>query len=85
MAIDQAREARDAVQRVTVDPRILDYIVELVHTTREPASVNSDLPRLIQHGASPRATIALTQASRAHAFLEGRSYVTPHDTKSVAL
>ena len=63
----------------------MDYIVDIVHTTREPASAGlSDLSGLIEFGASPRATISLAQASRAHAFLRGRAFVTPDDVKAIA-
>ncbi len=77
--------ARAVCRRIHVDAKIRDYIVDLVHATREPVEAGLDIGRLIEFGASPRATIALTHASRAHAFLEGRGYVTPHDVKSVAM
>ena len=68
-----------------MDERIVDYIVEIVHATREPAESSlKELEPLIEFGASPRATIALAQASRAHAFLRGRTFVTPDDVKSIA-
>src|SRR4029078_2585109 len=68
-----------------MDERIVDYIVEIVHATRSPAeSGMKDLVPLIEFGASPRATIALAQASRAHAFLRGRTFVTPEDVKAIA-
>ena len=63
----------------------MDYIVDLVHATRQPKDVGAgDLTPLIEFGASPRATIALAQASRAHAFLRGRAFVTPDDVKAIA-
>ena len=68
-----------------MDERIMDYIVDIVHATREPAAAGlADLKPLIEFGASPRATIALAQASRAHAFLRGRAFVTPDDVKAIA-
>jgi MoxR-like ATPase len=68
-----------------MDDRIMDYIVDIVHATREPGSAGlQDLVPLIEFGASPRATIALAQAGRAHAFLRGRSFVTPDDVKAIA-
>jgi MoxR-like ATPase len=68
-----------------MDERIVDYIVDIVHATRMPAEAGmKDLAPLIEFGASPRATIALAQASRAHAFLRGRTYVTPDDIKAIA-
>ena len=68
-----------------MDDRIVDYIVDIVHATREPAAAGlKDLAPLIEFGASPRATISLAQASRAHAFLRGRAFVTPDDVKAIA-
>ncbi len=80
---DQILEARTVVNSIYVDDRVKDYIVDLVWATREPASYNLKLDGLIRYGASPRATIYLTLAAKAHAFLNGRGYVTPHDVKSV--
>jgi MoxR-like ATPase len=78
-------EARHRIAELYMDERIVDYIVEIVHATREPAESGlKDLAPLIEFGASPRATIALAQASRAHAFLRGRTFVTPDDVKSIA-
>jgi MoxR-like ATPase len=78
-------EARHRIADLYMDERIVDYIVEIVHATRSPAeSGMKDLAPLIEFGASPRATIALAQASRAHAFLRGRTFVTPDDVKSIA-
>ena len=78
-------EARHRIADLYMDERIVDYIVEIVHSTRSPAeSGMKDLAPLIEFGASPRATIALAQASRAHAFLRGRTFVTPEDVKSIA-
>ena len=74
-----------AVRRVHIDETLKDYIVELVLATRDPASYRLDeLAPLIAYGASPRATIYLAQAARAHAFIDGRGYVTPEDVKAVA-
>jgi MoxR-like ATPase len=68
-----------------MDERIVDYIVDIVHATRAPDEVGlAELVPLIEYGASPRATIFLAQASRAHAFLRGRSFVTPDDVKAIA-
>jgi MoxR-like ATPase len=78
-------DARHRIAELYMDERIVDYIVEIVHATRAPAeSGMKDLAPLIEFGASPRATIALAQASRAHAFLRGRTFVTPEDVKSIA-
>ena len=81
----QILDARRRIAELYVDERIVDYIVDIVHATRAPRDAGlADLAPLIEFGASPRATIALAQASRAHAFLRGRTYVTPDDVKSVA-
>ncbi len=78
-------DARRRIADLYMDERIVDYIVEIVHATRRPAEARlKDLVPLIEFGASPRATIALAQASRAHAFLRGRTYVTPDDVKAIA-
>jgi MoxR-like ATPase len=78
-------EARGRIADLYMDDRIVDYIVDLVHATREPKAAGLDeLVPLIEFGASPRATIALAQASRAHAFLRGRAFVTPDDVKAIA-
>jgi len=72
------------VNSVYIDPAVRQYIVELVHTTRFPAKVDTGLKNLIRAGASPRATINLALASRAKAFMDGRSFVTPQDIKDLA-
>jgi MoxR-like ATPase len=75
--------ARGVVNQVYIDDRVKDYIVDVVWATREPATYNLRLEGLIRYGASPRATIYLALGARAHAFLNGRGYVTPQDIKSV--
>src|SRR6187551_464186 len=81
----QILEARHRITELYMDERIMDYIVDIVHATREPAAAGlADLAPLIEFGASPRATISLAQASRAHAFLRGRAFVTPDDIKAIA-
>ncbi len=78
-------DARHRITELYMDDRVMDYIVDIVLATREPANAGlNDLVPLIEFGASPRATIALAQASRAHAFLRGRSFVTPDDVKAIA-
>ncbi len=78
-------DARRRIAELYMDERIIDYIVELVHSTRHPADAGcAELVPLVEFGASPRATIALGQAARAHAFLRGREFVTPDDVKSIA-
>jgi MoxR-like ATPase len=76
---------REVVKEVYMDDRIKDYIVQLVFATRKPQEFKLDLKDLIQFGASPRATIFLAQAARAHAFVKGRGYVTPEDIKAVGM
>jgi MoxR-like ATPase len=77
--------ARQRIAELYVDERVVDYIVDIVHATRFPKDAKlDDLVPLIEFGASPRATLALTQAARAHAFLRDRAYVTPDDVKAIA-
>jgi len=78
--LDRAREAMHAIY---VDDRIKDYAVRLVHATRRPKEFKLDLEGLVQYGASPRATLALIAAGRAHAFIRGRGFVSPEDVKAV--
>jgi MoxR-like ATPase len=81
----QIMDARRRIADLYMDERIVDYIVDIVHATREPAAAGlAELAPLVEFGASPRATIALAQASRAHAFLRGRTFVTPDDVKALA-
>ncbi len=77
--------ARETVRQVYVDDKIKEYVLDLVLTTRNPGSNGlSDLKNLIEFGASPRASISLITAARAHAFLNGRGFVTPEDIKQMA-
>jgi MoxR-like ATPase len=80
---DMIVRSRDIVNRVFIDDRVKDYIVDLIWATRRPGDYQLGMDGLVRYGASPRATIYLTLAARAHAFIEGRGYVTPHDVKSV--
>jgi MoxR-like ATPase len=82
---EEVIRARDIVNRIFIDDRVKDYIVDIVWATRRPEEYHLGMEGLIRYGASPRATINLTLASRAHAFLNGRGYVTPQDIKSVGL
>jgi MoxR-like ATPase len=75
--------ARGIVNQIYVDDRVKDYIVDIVWASRQPAAHGLKLDGMIRYGASPRATIYLTLAAKAHAFLNGRGYVTPQDVKSV--
>jgi MoxR-like ATPase len=68
-----------------MDQKVVDYIVDVVRATREPAAIGlPELKPLIAFGASPRASIYLAQAARAHAYLRGRAYVVPEDVKAMA-
>ena len=82
---DDLLRARTMVQQIYVDEKIKEYVLDLVFATRYPTrSGLSDLENLISYGASPRATIYLIMAARAHAFLKGRGFVTPEDIKQIA-
>jgi MoxR-like ATPase len=76
--------SREVVNHIYIDEKVRDYIVDLVLATRDPKAYRLNFPGWIQYGASPRATISLTLAARALAFLQGRAYVTPQDVKEVA-
>jgi MoxR-like ATPase len=79
------QSARNVVNQVYMDEKVKDYIVDLVFATRKPEDYLVDAKDLIQYGASPRASIFLAKAAKAHAFISGRGYVTPEDVKSVGL
>ena len=82
----QILSARKTVEQVYLDPKLKEYIVDLVHATRTPADYGlSDLKPYMESGASPRATIYLTRAARGQAFLNHRGYVIPEDIKSVGM
>jgi MoxR-like ATPase len=76
-------EMRKVVDQIYMDDKIKRYIVDIVFATRKPEDFGLKLSQYIQYGASPRATINLALASKAHALLEGRGYVTPQDVKSI--
>jgi len=78
-------DARHVVNMLFVDDKVRDYIVDIVLATRPPIAAGLNLNGYVQNGASPRATIALTLAARAMAFLNGRHFVTPQDVKTVAM
>jgi MoxR-like ATPase len=81
---EQLLHARHVVRDVYVDDRVKNYIVDVVFATREPTQKGlAELGPLIEYGASPRASIALNLAARAHAFLRHRGYVTPEDVKAI--
>ena len=82
---DEIIRSRGIVNDIYVDERVKDYIVNIVWATRDPAASKLKLDGMIRYGASPRATIFLTLAAKANAFIAGRGYVTPQDVKSMGL
>ena len=84
-SVDDLLQARAVLGLLRMEDVISRYIVELVHATRFPAEAGLDIGRFVEFGASPRATLSLAAAARAHAFLEGRGYVTPDDVKAIGL
>jgi MoxR-like ATPase len=77
--------ARDLVRQVFVDDKVKHYVVDLVAATRDPAAAGvPQLANLIENGASPRASINLVKVAKAHALLQGRNFISPHDVKTVA-
>lgn len=77
-------DARKIVNEVYIDDKIIDYILNIIFASRFPKKYQVDIEGLLMFGASPRASIALKNASKARAFLNGRAYVTPHDVKQLA-
>jgi MoxR-like ATPase len=75
--------ARKIMHQIYMDDKVKKYIVDIVYASRDPKKYNLDLESLISYGASPRATIYLHLAAKAHAFLRGRAYVTPDDVKII--
>ncbi len=80
---DQIAEVRSVVDEIYIDEKIKDYIVDIVCATREPKKYGIEMGNFINYGASPRATIYLAIAAKAHAFIQQRGYVTPQDIKSI--
>ena len=78
-------DVRSVVDEIYIDDKIKDYIVNIVCATRDPKAYGLDLAQFISFGASPRATIFLAVAAKAHAFLRQRAYVTPQDIKSIGM
>jgi MoxR-like ATPase len=79
-------QARSVINQIYIDEKIRDYIINLVHATRDPAAYHlPELAGFIEYGASPRASIYLNQAARGHAFLRRRGYVTPEDIKAIGV
>ena len=83
---EQLIAARKTVDQIFIDEKVKGYVVDLVHATRDPKTAGiADLEGMIETGASPRASLFLTRAAKASAFLQGRAYATPHDVKNMAL
>lgn len=76
---------RSLVDEIYIDDKIKDYIIDIVFASRDPKAYNLKLDEFIEYGASPRATIYLTLAAKAHAFIKGRGFVTPQDVKSIGM
>jgi MoxR-like ATPase len=85
LGADELLAARQVLDEIYMDDKIKDYIVALVHATRDPQAHGLAIADWIDYGASPRATIYLARGARAMAFLAGRGYVTPQDVKDIAL
>ena len=87
VALEDIAKAKATINQVYMDEKIKQYIINLVFATRNPKEYEelSDIRGLIEYGASPRATIYLATAARAHAFLRRRGYVTPEDIKSIGM
>jgi len=86
IAPQDIERAREVVKQIYVDPKVRDYVIDVVSATRNPDEYQiADLKGLIEYGASPRASIYLIRSARAHAFLRGRGYVTPEDIKAIGM
>ncbi|MCZ2342891.1 MAG: MoxR family ATPase [Bacteroidales bacterium] len=84
LSAEELAQLRDAVDAVYVDGKVKDYLLDVVRATRQPTEYRLDVAGLIQYGASPRGSLALLRAAKAHAFLAGRDFVTPEDIKQLA-
>jgi MoxR-like ATPase len=82
---EEIMAARKVVDEIYIDDKIKDYIVDVVDATRRPGEYGLEMSNLIAYGASPRATIYLTVAAKAYAFIQRRGYVTPQDVKSIGM
>ena len=85
-SIDEILSARRVIGQIYIDDKVRDYIVDVIYATRDPRQHGlREIADFIQYGASPRASIYLNLAARAHAFLRHRAYVTPDDVKAIGL
>jgi len=78
-------KARAVLYEIYVDDKVKEYMVNIVHATRNPEEYNLKIKDLVAYGASPRASIYLNLAAKAHAFVRGRGFVTPEDVKSIGM
>jgi MoxR-like ATPase len=83
ISLEDISQVRNVVDEIYIDEKIKDYIVDIVCATREPDKYGIEMANFINYGASPRATIYLAIAAKAHAFIQQRGYVTPQDVKSI--
>jgi MoxR-like ATPase len=84
--VEAIMNARGVINDIYIDPKVEEYILNIVFATRKPQDYGlNEIAGLIHYGASPRATIFLVQAARAHAFIRARGYVTPEDIKSIGM
>ena len=81
---DELNDISDTIENIYMDDKLKDYIIDIVFATRNPKDFNIETENYIQFGASPRASIYLSLAARAYAFLQGRAYVSPQDIKIIA-
>jgi len=82
--VDEILEAQNVINEIYVDEKVEDYVLNLIFATRDPEKYNlKDLSRIIDYGASPRATINLIKAAKARAFTEHRGYITPEDIRYI--
>ena len=85
VSLEDIMNARKVVDSIYIDDKIKDYIVDIVFATRKPSDYGVDMDNYVEYGASPRASIFLTLAAKAYAFIQGRGYVVPHDVKSIGM
>jgi MoxR-like ATPase len=85
VSLEDILRVRRIVDSIYIDDRIQDYILDIVFATRTPSGYGIDMDNFVEFGASPRASISLSIAAKAHAFIRGRGYVVPHDIKSIGM
>ncbi len=81
---EEILKIREIVDDIYIDEKVTEYILDIIFATRSPQTFKIDIEGLLDFGASPRSSLALTRAAKAHAFLDNRGYVTPHDVKTIA-